>query len=641
MKGVAHLNLSLGALTGIYNGTITLWNDSIIQTLNPGFRLPAAEIITIARSDKSGTTYSFTSALATSCHHWQLEYGKFSDGLNADGLPIKWNKSVVDFYGYTNRGMSGLIISIPYSIGYMTVADVYFSNTKFALIQNIAGHFVRASTETVQNAIIDSVDGTSLLNPVGNNSYPIAAYTFFIVPQSQMTDCDSAIEFVRYVDWFYNSKAAQTECEKLYMVPLEAGMVVNVTKIVLKTITCRGKNVWQLFQEIKFLENEEEDSDDLAVYITIASLSVLGLAGLVLFGRQRWKIYKNVVNDTWFIQFSSIHFEKEDINKLRTQTNSPALDPINSAVRSNNGQYAWQTASIKMGVIDSDLVFLIKSESELKTNTYNAKKSLIWFRDAIDHVNIARFVGLTRSAIRWFSIYKGQSRGSINEIVRVPTLKFDTPGLVVLCKDIILGMEYLHKKGIIHGNLKGSCCLVDVTWKVKITDWHRTKFKSFATSTDLSRFDFKDKTNDDDIVALFWVAPELIKFHRKPTYESDVYSFAIVMQEIFSKCEPYAEILLIPKEILNAVLSCCLRPKFSENAPAFIRTVMERSWEMDPAARPSFHELRNMMKAWYPGNNSLTDCIMRSVEEYASGLEKQVSSQFIIFIHLVNCLRLH
>ena len=638
LEGVDSMNLSIPALCDIYNGTIRYWNHSTLQDMNPGQLLPDKKITVVARSDKSGTTHSFVSALAASCSVWDAEYGVFSHGLDENGLPIKWKKSAVHFFGNGNRGMTGLILSIPYSIGYATVADIFVSKLKYARIRNNAGSFVAASKETVQNTILESGGRENLLNPRGNNSYPIAAYTFFIVERSQMPDCDSVVELVRYVDWFYTSKSAQSECEKLFMIPMEEHVASNITLIHLHTLTCGGNNVWALVEEQKRLEAADSEPDNLVAYILVSCVSVLLLVAAVIFGWQRWLIYKEIVKDRWFIPFTEIRFEINDIDKVGSNTISTMINAMNSLssdlpqLRSPPIRNAWEPNSIRIGVINSELVFLIKSKTvELKTNTFKAKQNLMWFTDVIDHMNVAKLVGLTKSSIRGFAIYKGQVRGSVIDITRNETVKISAAGLVVLCKEIIQGMEYLHKKGIVHGNLKGSCCLVDMTWKVKITDWHDSKFRAVTQNEDICRYDFTYKNSDDDVIPLFWVAPELIKFKRDPTIEGDVYSFGIVIQELFSKSEPYTELFLPPKEILTAILSCCLRPKFTENMPPIMRAILDKTWEMDPAARPTFAALRQVMKGAYPDDNSLTDCIVRSVEEYAYSLEKKVN-----FIYLYN-----
>ena len=82
MPNINHLNLTRDILVGIYNGTYRKWNDARIQEVNPNNIMPEAEIIVIARTDKSGTTSIFTEGLSAMDANWNSTYGKFSKGLN-------------------------------------------------------------------------------------------------------------------------------------------------------------------------------------------------------------------------------------------------------------------------------------------------------------------------------------------------------------------------------------------------------------------------------------------------------------------------------------------------------------------------------------------------------------------------------
>ena len=48
------LNLTRESVVGIYNGSITHWDDPLIQSVNPGIILPTEEIHVVARGDYSG-----------------------------------------------------------------------------------------------------------------------------------------------------------------------------------------------------------------------------------------------------------------------------------------------------------------------------------------------------------------------------------------------------------------------------------------------------------------------------------------------------------------------------------------------------------------------------------------------------------
>lgn len=59
------LNLTGQVLADIFLGKITKWNDPLIVELDPGASLPDADIVTVHRSDGSGTTFVWTDYLST------------------------------------------------------------------------------------------------------------------------------------------------------------------------------------------------------------------------------------------------------------------------------------------------------------------------------------------------------------------------------------------------------------------------------------------------------------------------------------------------------------------------------------------------------------------------------------------------
>ncbi len=77
VAGVDSLTLTPEVIAGIFNSSITKWNDKAIADLNAGVTLPDAPIAQFHRSDESGTTANFTSYLAaTAPDVWTYEVGK-------------------------------------------------------------------------------------------------------------------------------------------------------------------------------------------------------------------------------------------------------------------------------------------------------------------------------------------------------------------------------------------------------------------------------------------------------------------------------------------------------------------------------------------------------------------------------------
>jgi phosphate transport system substrate-binding protein len=63
IDGVKSLQLKPATLAKIFSGAITSWDDATIKADNPGVTLPSTKIVTVHRSDSSGTTDNFTAYL--------------------------------------------------------------------------------------------------------------------------------------------------------------------------------------------------------------------------------------------------------------------------------------------------------------------------------------------------------------------------------------------------------------------------------------------------------------------------------------------------------------------------------------------------------------------------------------------------
>ena len=82
---VKDLQLSPKTLAGIFQGTVTKWDDPAVKADNPNAKLPSTSITAVHRSDSSGTTNVFSKFLsATATSDWKLGEGK----------ELKWPASV-------------------------------------------------------------------------------------------------------------------------------------------------------------------------------------------------------------------------------------------------------------------------------------------------------------------------------------------------------------------------------------------------------------------------------------------------------------------------------------------------------------------------------------------------------------------
>ncbi|MBI1352094.1 MAG: phosphate ABC transporter substrate-binding protein PstS [Actinomycetales bacterium] len=141
LDGVDGLVLTPDVLAGIFDSTITKWNDAKIADLNPGVTLPDATIAQFHRSDSSGTTANFTGYLdAASNGAWTYGVGK--DWTAPGGQGAKGSDQVI-----------ASIESTPNSIGYDELSYVQnATNAKAAQIDNGGGP-VEATSDNAANTI--------------------------------------------------------------------------------------------------------------------------------------------------------------------------------------------------------------------------------------------------------------------------------------------------------------------------------------------------------------------------------------------------------------------------------------------------------------------------------------------------------
>jgi phosphate transport system substrate-binding protein len=162
-------------LADIFLGKIKNWNDPAIAKVNPGVKFPNQQIVVAHRSDGSGTTYVFTDYLSKVSPEWQKTVGK--------NTSVKWPTGIG---GKGNEGVAGTIRQIQGAIGYIELIYAVQNNIPFGTVQNAAGVFVKASldstTAAAASAKMPADFRVSITNAPGKGAYPIASFTWLLVP---------------------------------------------------------------------------------------------------------------------------------------------------------------------------------------------------------------------------------------------------------------------------------------------------------------------------------------------------------------------------------------------------------------------------------------------------------------------------
>jgi phosphate transport system substrate-binding protein len=220
LPGNPTLKLDGETIAGLFIGKIQKWNDPAIAKLNPDAKLPPTDVVVVHRSDGSGTSFIFTSYLSAVSPAWKQKVGadksvKWPVGLGAKG----------------NEGVAGQVKQTPGAVGYVESIYAVQNQMAFADLKNAAGQFVKATadsvTEAIANAQIPDDFRFSIVNPAGKAAYPIAGATWLLVYEKQK-DAAKGKKMVEFLKWAL--KDGEKMAKALDFAPLPDALEKRVLK---------------------------------------------------------------------------------------------------------------------------------------------------------------------------------------------------------------------------------------------------------------------------------------------------------------------------------------------------------------------------------------------------------------------------
>uniref|UniRef100_A0A8P4GJU9 Guanylate cyclase n=1 Tax=Dicentrarchus labrax TaxID=13489 RepID=A0A8P4GJU9_DICLA len=231
------------------------------------------------------------------------------------------------------------------------------------------------------------------------------------------------------------------------------------------------------------------------------------------------------------------------------------------------------------------------------------------------HENLNLYLGLFLDSGIFALVVEHCPRGSLADLLADSNVRLDWMFKSSLLMDLIKGMKYLHLRGLSHGRLKSTNCLVDGRFVLKITDYG---LPMILHSQSLSL--------PEDPQELLWTAPELLRNPvRGGSFAGDVFSFSIIIQEVISRSLPYAMMDMPAHEIVERLKQpppVC-RPLVSvDEAPAECLSLMNDGWNEDPSKRPNVSVLCLQFRGINRGKRAnIIDSMLRMLEQYSSNLE--------------------
>lgn len=213
---------------------------------------------------------------------------------------------------------------------------------------------------------------------------------------------------------------------------------------------------------------------------------------------------------------------------------------------------------------------------------------------SLAHPNIVQFLGACTRTQPCFIITEFLDGGNVGDLMAKVSMQgpLTLKRATQISLDTARGMAYLHGKrphAIIHRDLKPENILLDTGGRAKITDFGLSK----AVLNVGGKGSYLDQNYKMTGGTGTWLmmAPEV---YRKEHYslKADVYSFAMIMYELYEGRRPFQERLEMGKDFKAVAFEASrgIRPSLVRT-PEELKPLVRSMWSPDSEQRPSFEEI--------------------------------------------------
>ncbi|KAF9789481.1 kinase-like protein [Thelephora terrestris] len=227
-------------------------------------------------------------------------------------------------------------------------------------------------------------------------------------------------------------------------------------------------------------------------------------------------------------------------------------------------------------------MYLTKGPEEATKTLY--QEAIMWKR--LDHKNIVPLLGMTKTPLQLISEWI--PGGNLTEYI----IQHSNANRRDLARDIAEGLYYLHSRNVVHGDLKGPNILVDATGRARITD--------FGLATVTQNVDSFRSTAGEPAHTPRWTAPEILGGEGSHSTEADVFSFAMVMIEVFTGAVPFNRSPSAAAMVMIMKGERPPRPTHQELTNDLWK-IIQQCWNQDPHLRPEVSKILSVLGiTWVP-----------------------------------------
>jgi len=319
-----------------------------------------------------------------------------------------------------------------------------------------------------------------------------------------------------------------------------------------------------------------------------------------------WRLFMVELCQRSIIAPRKLTLQREDIRKL------PGVVPVENGVSARvfHGQYGGHDIAIK------DFHLYSKTVRKVKKSATKEATILCLLR----HPNIVPFVGVMERPYEFWLVSEWMKNGDITQYLNT---KPNVPKNELL-EQVADGLDYLRQYGIVHGDLKGTNILIDKHGKARIADFGSSFVQDFnlvpyvapaisakiraRCQNALKAVGLPEAQSNHSVSSTLssfsgagtgrWMSPERLepefygKASAKPTLESDVFSFGMLIYQVYSGNKPFHEANNY-KAMANIIAGS--RPPRPPGATDALWSLTEECWSEEAADRPGVADVYNRL----------------------------------------------
>ncbi|KAG8179782.1 hypothetical protein JTE90_002822 [Oedothorax gibbosus] len=384
----------------------------------------------------------------------------------------------------------------------------------------------------------------------------------------------------------------------------------------------------------------------LPLVISVAAIIIPVLLAMMIAGSligffiyRKISLESKLADQWWKIEFSELEFVDathmgSSLSFAKCQRSESTPTGGGSWRKSNSpGSIFHVTAGFQLALYKGQKV-AVKNLDLSKINLSRQLLLELKLVREMNHDNLLRYVGLCVTEPNFAIVTDFATRGTLMDMLSNHSINIDWMFSCSIITDIAEGMNFIHGSKIeYHGSLRSDNCLIDGRFVVKLSNFGLKELLKQTVAP-----------QHEDAWSLLWTAPEHLRSrspHMSGSKEGDVYSFAIVLQEVVTRSTPFdpkqraGRVLryMSPEDIIDRLRmggNPVYRPEIAEDeCPTDMLELIRSCWEENPDTRPIFPEVKQKLKRITKGVSSknFLDNLLSRMEQYANNLESLVEEK--------------